>query len=84
MKLTLTSNADQPVIRVDNFNAGSPVYGSIEFTAEDLRQLNAFAATCPMFMVRDYPEQCMGCGGSGCTEFGFQDCRACSGTGVTK
>lgn len=55
MKLTLTSNTDQPVIRVDNFKAGSPVYGSIEFTPGDLRQLNAFAATCPMFV-----EKCIG------------------------
>lgn len=44
MKLTLTSNHEQPVIRVVGEHGDI-----IRFTAEDLRQLNEFAATCPEF-----------------------------------
>lgn len=79
MKLTLTSNTDHPVIRVDNFKAGSPVYGSIEFTAEDLRQLNDFAATCPMFGIK-----CTDCNGLGFYDGIGESCESCRGNGVTK
>lgn len=51
MKLTLTSNETDPVIRVEDINAFGRTHTTLHFTAEDLRQLNEFAATCPTFKV---------------------------------
>lgn len=66
MKLTLTSSNEQPVIRVDSrvvHEYGTITYSVIDFTAEDLRQLNEFATTCPTFKGKSsYTMTCPECG----------------------